>query len=67
MKITHFDDHVTARAAEYPPIGDQLDALWKLFNHMFEQGAFPVHEAQLLRERIADIKQRYPKRPPDVE
>lgn len=67
MKIIHYDDHVKARAAVYPEIGDQLDALWKLFDHMFGAAELPVPAAQALRERIADVKARYPKRPPNVE
>lgn len=67
MKIIHYDDHVKARAAAYPDVGDQLDALWKLFDRMYGAGEFPVPAAQAMRERIADVKQRYPKKPPNVE
>jgi len=38
------------RAAEYPPIGDQLDAL-------FHAGVFPVEMAALIQA----VKDRYPK------
>jgi hypothetical protein len=67
MKIIHYDDHVKARAAAYPDVGDQLDALWKLFNHLYEAGEFPVPAAQAMRERLADVKARYPKKPSNVE
>lgn len=38
------------RAAEYPPIGDQLDALWK-------GGA----EAEAMLAKVQAVKQKYPK------
>ena len=38
------------RAAEYPPVGDQLDAL-------FHAGVFPVEMAALIQA----VKDRYPK------
>lgn len=43
-------DYKALRAAEYPTIGDQLDAL-------FKGGVFPVEMA----EQIAAIKAKYPK------
>jgi hypothetical protein len=39
-----------ARAAEYPPIGDQLDALWK-------GGA----EAEAMLAKVQAVKQKFPK------
>ena len=39
-----------ARAAEYPPIGDQLDALWK-------GGA----EAEAMLSKVQAVKAKYPK------
>lgn len=29
MQIHHCGDHRPVRAVEYPPLGDQLDALWR--------------------------------------
>jgi hypothetical protein len=43
-------DYRYQRRAEYPPIGDQLDALWK-------GGA----EAEAMLARIQEIKSQYPK------
>jgi hypothetical protein len=40
------------RAMSYPPIGDQLDAL-------YHAGVFPVEMAA----KLADVKARYPKEP----
>jgi hypothetical protein len=43
-------DYYAKRRAEYPPIGDQLDALWK------------GDEAQAdMFDRIAAVKTKYPK------
>lgn len=44
------DFYKLARAAEYPPIGDQLDAL-------FHAGVFPAEMAA----QIQEIKDKYPK------
>lgn len=45
------------RAREYPKIGDQLDALWKLLG----PGAAPGSEAAEMYRRIEAVKQRIPK------
>lgn len=50
MKIKHKSDYSKRRAAEYPPIADQLDALWK-------GGA----EADEMRERVLAVKRKFPK------
>jgi len=44
------NSYITKRAAEYPAIGDQLDAL-------FHAGVFPSEMADL----IAAVKAKYPK------
>jgi hypothetical protein len=44
------DAYKFARAREYPPIGDQLDALWK-------GGA----EAEAMLAKIQAVKDKYPK------
>ena len=44
------DAYKFARAAEYPPIGDQLDALWK-------GGA----EAEAMLAKVQAVKQKFPK------
>ncbi len=52
-KVTASDDPLgyrARRAAEYPPIGDQLDALWK-------GGA----DAEAMKAAIVAIKTKYPK------
>ena len=50
MKITHTSDYARRRAAEYPPVGEQLDALL--------EGGQKLAE---LKARIAAVKGRYPK------
>jgi hypothetical protein len=42
--------YIAKRAAEYPPIGDQLDALWK-------GGA----EAEAMLAKVQAVKAKYPK------
>lgn len=42
--------YIAKRSAEYPPIGDQLDALWK-------GGA----EAEAMLAKVQAVKQKYPK------
>ena len=42
--------YIAKRASEYPPIGDQLDALWK-------GGA----EAEAMLAKIQAVKQKFPK------
>ena len=42
--------YIAKRAAEYPPIGDQLDALWK-------GGA----EAEAMLAKVQAVKQKHPK------
>lgn len=65
MKITHYDDHRPARAAVYPDIGDQLDAIWKMLESM-PQGVSANPEAEAMRDRIRAVKAQFPK-PPNVE
>lgn len=43
------------RAAEYPPIGDQLDALWSIVSGNADA------ESNAIKQKIADIKSRYQK------
>lgn len=50
VQLADLRDYREKRAAEYPPIGDQLDAIWK-------GGA----DAEVMRQKIIEIKQKYPK------
>jgi hypothetical protein len=48
-------EYAEARKLHYPPIGDQLDALW----HAMDSGKFPKVDG--FYDAIAAIKQAYPK------
>jgi len=51
----------TLRRSEYPPIGDQLDAIWKLIEP--PEGT----EAHEIRERWLAVKAKYPKPEGSIE
>lgn len=53
MKFKLEQDYRELRRSAYPPIEDQLDALWK--------GGAALEEMQ---KRIADVKAKYPKGKP---
>ncbi|WP_313739985.1 hypothetical protein [Pseudomonas sp.] len=55
MKIQHKCDHGARRAAEYPPLEEQLDMLW----HAMDQGAIP--KAEPFYSTLQRVKQQYPK------
>jgi hypothetical protein len=50
VAIAASNHYAIKRAAEYPPIGDQLDALWK-------GGA----EAEAMLAKVQAVKAKYPK------
>jgi hypothetical protein len=64
MKITHYNDHRPLRAAAYPSIGDQLDAIWKMLETLHPVSSSV--EAEAMRDRIRAVKVQFPK-PPNVE
>ena len=55
MKIQHKSDHTERRAAEYPPVEEQLDMLW----HAMNQGHMP--KAEPFFSTLQQIKQQHPK------
>ncbi|MBB2918112.1 hypothetical protein [Cupriavidus alkaliphilus] len=55
MKIRHRPDHAPRRKGEYPPIEEQLDALW----HAMDRGELP--KVNGFYDRIKEIKDRHPK------
>lgn len=61
MKITHAVDYRKKRIEDYPDIGDQLDALWKQLAVSREGGALLVPSADLMLNRIIEVKERYQK------
>jgi hypothetical protein len=50
ITIAISNSYINKRVAEYPPIGDQLDALWK-------GGA----EAEAMLAKVQAVKAKYPK------
>ena len=55
MKIQHKSCHKARRAAEYPPIVDQLDSLW----HAMDQGI--IGKVEPMYSQIKAVKDKYPK------
>ncbi|MBA1200360.1 hypothetical protein G7009_00885 [Pseudomonas capeferrum] len=55
MKIKHNSDHAKARAAQYPPIEEQLDMLW----HAMNNGVLP--KAGPFYTTLQKVKQLHPK------
>lgn len=53
--IDRTKQYAIQRAAEYPPIADQLDALWKMIQP--PAGS----DAAAIKDRIEAIKAKYPK------
>lgn len=55
MKLTHVPDHAPLRRDAYPPIEDQLDALWKAM----QAGLLP--KVPGFYDQILAVKERFPK------
>lgn len=55
MLIEHIEDYRKLRSAEYPALGDQLDALW----HAMDAGQLPKIEP--LYSDIKAVKDKYRK------
>lgn len=47
------------RAMDYPPVGEQLDALWRIVQTHKLAAGDPA--AQALLDRVQDVKTRFPK------
>lgn len=58
MKVKHTADYRKLRAKEYPTVGDQLDALWKLLQVLDVE--IP-DESQDVINAINSVKSKYPK------
>lgn len=61
MKIKLYKPYAELRAAAYPPVGDQLDALIKAMQAIRETGIDLGKDFDQLATTIAEIKARYPK------
>jgi hypothetical protein len=60
VKIVHAPDPRPLRAKAYPPVGDQLDAIWKILNALLT-GDEPPADAIAVRDQIAAVKAKYRK------
>jgi hypothetical protein len=60
-KIFSTEDVLNRRAAEYPDIGDQLDAIWKQLNYDRMQGRQLIQEADDRLNEVLAVKARHPK------
>lgn len=61
MKIRHVDDYRKRRKAEYPAVGEQLDAIMKLAAAIKEQGVALPEETQQWIARCQEVKAKYRK------
>lgn len=49
------------RARAFDPVGDQLDAIWKLIAELANKGIASTPETSAMLARIEDIKVQHPK------
>ena len=61
MRIHHTPEHKKARAAAYPSIGDQLDAIRKAFGLLHANGVELPDETLACLMRCQEVKTKYPK------
>lgn len=53
------DSYITKRIDAYPPIGDQLDALWKLITA--NRDKLDLGQSEQLLDMVLAVKDKYPK------
>lgn len=61
MKIRHCEDYRKRRRAEYPPTGEQLDAVMKLAAALAEQGFELPEETRQWVAHCQGVKAKYRK------
>lgn len=61
MKIQHKMNVGPKRAAEYPSIGDQLDAVYKLAESLRQQGIPLPDDVLTWLDQCKAVKQKHPK------
>ncbi|SPY08016.1 hypothetical protein [Oligella urethralis] len=61
MKINHKEDPIPHRRSNYPYVGDQLDAIYKGFEAIQNQGIKLPKETEDWINYIASIKEKFPK------
>ena len=55
------EEYKEKRIAEYPDVGDQLDAIWKEINRQRLSGVNIVSDADSVLGKILAVKKKYPK------
>lgn len=55
MKVRHTSDYKARRASSYPPVTEQLDALW----HSMDAGQ--IEKAEPFYSMVKQVKDKYPK------
>jgi len=63
MKIRHSEPYGNLRSQEYPPVGEQLDALMKMAQSLQQQGVTLPEATQAWIAQCQAIKSRYAKQP----
>lgn len=62
MIVDIYPDYQRLRATQYPPIGNQLDALWKLMDVLVTSGRIVDPDMESMLEQVKLVKSTYPKR-----
>lgn len=60
-KLSFKRDPEVSRRSEYPPIGDQLDALVKWFDALLKSGVELPPETKAWVDQCLEVKSKYPK------
>jgi hypothetical protein len=60
VKAKHQGDYRARRREAYPPIGEQLDALWKALAELRRQGYSLGADADAMQAAVAAVKARFP-------
>jgi hypothetical protein len=60
-KIAHNPDPRPLRAKAYPPIGDQLDAVMKLADHLIQSGVTLPQDVKTWVDQCKAVKKKYAK------
>lgn len=62
MKIRHREPYAPLRAREYPGMGDQLDAVFKLAQALRDQGTVLPDDVLAWVDQCERVKAKYPKK-----
>lgn len=61
QKITYRRDYREARKQLYPPVGEQLDAMYKLGESLREQGLSLPEDVMQWLDKVRSVKDSVPK------